>query len=729
MRVLRYTLFLLLAPILTWSQYEGNFPPPDTPAVIRAVKAVGKIALDGVPDETDWLNAPPIKDFFRVEPKQGGAYQFTTEMRVLFDDKHLYVSVFCTDSLGKKGIRVQDFRRDFRFGENDIFFFQLDPQNLRRYCVSFQTTPIGTQRDAQVFDDNIVDNDWDALWAVKTHIAQNGWSAEFSIPFKSLRYELPPDGQTASWGFSASRLARRTYEQTVFPPVPQSFSPYRMTYAARLEGLELPKPALNLRINPYALYNFEKRGDEPDAGTAKIGADLKWAVNSHAVLDMTLNTDFAQADVDRAVNNLTRFNVFFPERRQFFLENSGIFPSDGSSIYPFFSRTIGLANSQFNANPVPIDIGFRWNDRNEKRTLSALYVHQRATPNQGGANFSLARYQKNLGQQNNIGLLFTHRYDEKSDLLSDNHNSTLTIDGLLRPNDTWTVKWMLSGSYDENSGQVGHAGNLFTGIQRNNMYAGWVTKWVSRHYQPGMGFVAANNFINHNPGGYFIWRPKKEKSLIRRADPGLFVDYFQNASDGKLQQLELFIFPVYLWLRDNTFIRAEVVPTWQRIDFEFAPLGIPISQGDYAYLRYFLTVTSDQSRKFAANTGARFGQFYNGNLLTFYAGIRFAPSHHAVLTFDYELNEAKNLGTASTDKTVHLYSGGLRVALNAQLQGTAFYQFNSLDKTGRWNARLSWEYQPLSFLFLVFNDTRSDLGLNRFQNTGVIAKINWMKQF
>lgn len=725
--------FLMSLPLCVWSQYEGNFQPPDTPMVVRAMRATGKIDLNGLLDEPDWQKAHVVSDFFRIEPKQGGPYDFKTEMRVLFDDKNLYVGVFCADSSGKKGMRVQDFRRDFSFGENDIFFFQLDPQNLRRYCVSFQTTPIGTQRDAQVFDDSVIDSDWDALWAVKTQMTDKGWSAEFSIPFKSLRYELPPEGQTASWGFSASRLTRRAYEQTVFPPVPQTFSPYRMTYAARLEGLELPKPALNLRINPYALYSFEKRslnGAGPtNAGKPEFGADAKWAINSHAVLDLTINTDFAQADVDRAVNNLTRFNIFFPERRQFFLENSGIFPTSGRQIAPYFSRTIGLSNSQFNAEPVPIDAGIRFNDRNEKRAWSGLYLHQRATDAQGGASFALARFQQNFGKQNNVGALLTHRYDEAGNNAGSNHNTTLTADVFMRPNDNWTIHFMLSGSRDESAGQLGHAGSFFTGLRLINMYAGYVGKWVSPGYLPRMGFTFGQDVVLHSPGGYYIWRPKKENSLIRRADPGFFFNYYHNVSDGGFQQLEWYIFPIYQWFRDNSFIELSFTPTWQNIDFTFTPLGILIPQGRYFYTRYRVLYNSDQSRKLSGTFRAEFGNFYNGRLLTLTAGARYAPSPRAVLTLDYELNRANDLGENAQDKSVHLYSGGLRVALNAQLQGTAFYQFNSLDKTGRWNARLSWEYQPLSFLFIVFNDTRNDLGLNRFEQTGVVAKLNWMKQF
>ncbi len=713
---------------------DMNFIPPQNPSIIKAIKTTAKITLDGSLNETDWQHTVPISgsDFFRMEPKQGGDFEFKTSVSLLFDEKNLYVGVFCEDSLGKKGVRVQDFRRDFIYGENDIFYFQLDPQNLRRYCVSFQTTPLGTQRDVQVFDDDFKDNDWDALWSVKSKMLENGWSAEFAIPFKSLRYELPKAGEAVSWGFTAARLARRTYEQTVFPPIPQAFSPYRMTYAALLEGLELPKPALNLRLNPYFLYSYEKKTvndtEIPGTNASKLGGDVKWAVNSHAVLDMTFNTDFAQADVDRAVNNLTRFNVFFPERRQFFLENSGIYPSDGSSIYPFFSRTIGLANSQFNAAAVPIDAGVRFNDRNEKRTLSALYVHQRGTDEQGGASFGLARFQKNFGKQNNFGAMLTHRFDEVKGQFAGNHNTTLTADFFLRPNDSWTVSGFWSGSRDEGADKLGHAGNLFAGLNLNKMYAGWVTKWVTQDYLPGMGFTFANNVIHHNPGGYFIWRPKKEKSLFRRGDPGCFVNYYHNASDGKFQQADLYIFPVYQWFRDNSFLEISFFPTWQNIDFDFSPLDITVPQGRYFYVRNFLQYNTDRSRKLSGSVSANFGKFYDGRLATIATDLRIAPSPHIALTLDYELNHAKSLGDNATDKDVHLYSAGLRLALNPKLQGTVFYQYNSLNKTGRWNARVSWEYHPLSFLYVVFNDTRGDLGFDRFSSTGVIGKISLMHQ-
>ena len=369
-----------------------------------------------------------------MEPRQGGDYLYDTKVSLLYDEKNLYVGAFCKDSLGRKGIRVQDLRRDFKWGENDIFFVQLDPQNLKQYCVSFQTTPYGNQRDLQNFNDSNTDNDWNALWSVRTHRTDSGYFAEFAIPFKSIRYDEVPDGQSPTWGITFSRLARRDYEQTVFPAIPQSFSPYRMTYAARLEGLELPEPSANVRIEPYTLYQYDQTEDgdtQNSNGELKLGGDVKWAINSHSVLDLTFNTDFAQADVDRAVNNLERFNIFFPERRQFFLENSGIWAgANNNSVVPFFSRKIGL-NGSFNAEPARIDAGTRYTMRNEKRSIAGLYIHQAETDKSPGASFMAGRYLQNYGNENNIGVMVTHRLDQQSTELGvqQSNNTTVSLDG------------------------------------------------------------------------------------------------------------------------------------------------------------------------------------------------------------------------------------------------------------------------------------------------------------
>ncbi|MBX2915808.1 MAG: carbohydrate binding family 9 domain-containing protein [Cyclobacteriaceae bacterium] len=725
--------FLLFILLNNWVMLtaQTNFDPPAIAPSFRATPTFESITLDGKLSESSWQLAEVVKDFFRMEPRQGGKYLYETEVRVLFDKRNLYFGVFCKDSVGRKGIRVQDYRRDFIYGDNDVFYLQLDPQNLKRYCVSFQTTPLGTQRDLQAFDDTNRDSDWDALWRVRTHVTDSGYYAEFAIPFKSLRYDKQTD--SASWGVTFARMARRDYEVTAYPQIPQAYSPYRMTYAAQMKGLVLPPPSANIRIQPYGLVQYTKNRSATEQITEstewKAGGEIKWAITPHSVLDVTFNTDFAQADVDRAVNNLTRFNVFFPERRQFFLENSGVYAGANiEGINPFFSRTIGLANSQFNAGSVPIDAGLRFTDRTQKRTWAGMYVRQRATDFQGAANFGVMRYLKNYGKQNNMGAMITHRLDETDPEkgLLQQQNTTVTVDGFIRPDDTWTIQYLASASRDNTNDSLGFAGSFYAGRFLPKWYYGWVSKVVSEKYVPGMGFVFAQNTIHHNPGGYFIWRPRKWK-FIRRFDPGFFVNYYHDANDLSFQQADLYLFPIYTIFQDGSFFEYAITPTWQNINFNFNILGIPIAQATYYYTRHRLNYRTDQSKKIAMNGSYEFGDYYNGKLATTNVGARIAPIPNIAITFNYEYNDFAAVGSELRNQYTSLLTGGLRLAWDANIQAAVFYQYNSFNDQGRWNVRGSWQFAPLSFLYLVFNETNFTTSLER--NQSAICKISYLKQF
>lgn len=723
-------LYFTCIPFITNAQ--ESFEPAIVAPVFHAKEVSGPITMDGKLNEDSWKKVEPVTDFFRMEPRQGGDYLHKTTVKVLFDKRSLYFGIFCRDTLGRKGIRVQDFRRDFEYGENDVFYLQLDPQNLKRYCVSFQTTPLGTQRDVQVFEDTFEDNDWDALWRVKTHLVDSGYFVEFAIPFKSLRYDKEKS-DSVSWGVTFARMARRDYEVTVFPKIPQAYSPYRMTYAAQMKGLKLPAPSANIRIQPYALYQFNKNTNSERNVTEsydwKVGGEVKWALTPHSVLDVTFNTDFAQADVDRAVNNLTRFNVFFPERRQFFLENSGVYAGANiEGIKPFFSRTIGLSNSQFNADPVRIDAGIRFTDRTPRRSIAAVYVHQQATADQGASNFGVIRYLKNYGKQNNVGIMLTHRLDEGSARQGflQHNNSTISLDGFIRPDNTWTIQYLATASRDNSNDSIGLAGSFYAGRALPKWYYGLSTKVVDKKYVPGMGFVFANNTIHYSPGMYHIWRPAKWK-FIRRFDPGFFLNYYQNAHDLSFQQADLYLFPVFIVFQNGSFFEYAITPTWQNINFNFDVLNISIAQKEYYYTRHKISYNTDQSKKYSGKGSFEFGNYYNGNLQTTTAGIRVAPIPHIALTIDYEYNNFKAVGSERVSKSATLITSGLRLAWNANIQMSVFYQYNSYNEQGRWNVRGSWQFAPLSFMYIVFNETSFENSPVRSQST--ICKVSYLKQF
>ena len=507
-----------------------------------------------------------------------------------------------------------------------------------------------------------------------------------------------------------------------------------MTYAAKLSGIDVPPPSANVRIEPYTLFQYDnltEGGNNNSDNEFKLGGDIKWAINPRSVLDLTFNTDFAQADVDRAVNNLERFNIFFPERRQFFLENSGIWAGGlQQSIRPFFSRRIGLQGS-FNAETAPIQVGSRFTQRTEKQSIAGLYVRQGDTEDSPVSNFAVARYLRNYGRENNVGVMVTHRLDEASSelALASNNNTTITMDGQIRPTSEWDIQYLFSTSIDEQTQESGYAGRIFVGNTTNKFYLGWVTECTDENYNPGMGFIRQNNVIRHNPGGYYIWRPKNT-DWIRRWDPGVFINFNHNATDPfSFQQASLYIFPIYLWFKDNSFFQIAITPTWQNINFSFAPLGLPIEQGHYYYARYTIEYNTDQSKKWSFGTTYNFGEFYNGKRSTIQISGRIAPLPHTALTMDYEYNDLRGVGIAEQNLSTHLITLGSRFALNPRLLLSAFYQYNSFDEQGRWNIRASWEYQPLSFIYIVFNDARINSLDEPFQERQVISKLTLVKQF
>ncbi|HAP60988.1 MAG TPA: hypothetical protein DCR93_16300, partial [Cytophagales bacterium] len=260
------------------------------------------------------------------------------------------------------------------------------------------------------------------------------------------------------------------------------------------------------------------------------------------------------------------------------------------------------------------------------------------------------------------------------------------------------------------------------------LYFNYAVDFIDDRYNPGIGFVRQRNLISHNPGAYYIWRPKTDR--IRRWDPGVFATFNHDAADpSRFQQANLYIFPVYAWFKDNSFLEISMFPTWQNINFDFAPLGISIAQGQYFYTRYFIRYNTDQSKKWSLGGTADFGRFYNGNRTGFFAFGRLAPIPHVALTASYEYNNLQELGEAMEDLETHLVTVGSRFAVNPRLQLSAFYQYNSFDGQGRWNVRGSWEYLPLSFVYLVYNNTQINTLDDPFSEQQFIGKITFLRQF
>ena len=723
------------------------FAPSQKRRTIQAVEISDKLKIDGRLDEADWLRGKPARKFVQVDPKQGRPATFDTDVRVLYNRQYLYIAAINHDSLGRRGLRSPNFKRDFSNQAHDLFGVVIDGFNDRRNGATFATNPYGTQRDMLSFDDVLYDIDWDGFWKVRTTRTDSGWVAEMQIPWQTLRYARSADS-TQSWGINFFRNRRYSNESSSWSPYPRAFTSSRVAYAGLITGLKPPPPSTNIRIQPYLLLSDDRySGTEVGYGQAaklKIGGDLKWAINPNTVLDLTLNTDFAQADVDRQVNNITRFSVLFPERRAFFLENASLFGAglpgntnsgEGGSmvIQPFFSRTIGLATLPDGTSaPVPIDAGARVVYRSLNRNYGGMIIRQRGITGSPTTDFFVGRYAENIGRQNRIGGLFTLKNVHNSDSIRGRQNATLAIDGFFRLNQTLSYSAMAIGTLSSGSTtDQGMAAYSQLTYRTNQIVAWWTESLVTKSFNPEMGFVSRSDVIATTPGAYLVNRGKWLPKWVRGFEPGAFFEFYHKASTGYLQEAQYNFNPIWLTFQNGGNIGLFVNPTFQRLDDgDYRPLGLSIASGKYRYVRYSIMFSTDPSKKLSFQFNGETGRYYDGRLNYGRGSMIVAPIPHMSFTMSGELNEFKNVGGYSG--TIGLYSVESRMAVNPRLQLISFYQRNTYTDKDVWNVRLAWEFQPLSFLYIVYNHgafAGSLRATDRQQEQHIIGKLSYLKQF
>ncbi len=714
---------VLVVPQILFAQ--DTFAPPEEKKIFISTKSVNSIKIDGKLIEADWNRAQAITEFIQKNPDQGSPSTYKTEVRILYDEDYLYVGAI--NYQPKSEVIVQNLERDFNYFQNDLFGIAIDGFLDQRNSTVFQITPLGSLRDMQVIDGNRDNEDWNASWKTETTVHEDRWVAEIAIPWKILRY---PEGSN-KFGVIFARNIRSLNEFTSLPAVPRSVTVYRMEYEAILDGLKTPPPSTNIQINPYALgdYQYVDNGSNTKSDIEpKIGGDIKWGINSNSVLDLTFNTDFAQAEADAQVVNLNRFSVFFPERRQFFLENSDLFnPSITTWIRPFFSRRIGLSN---NGTPIPIDAGARFINQNSDYRLGALAIRQRSIDGNPASNFGVLRYTRNLSGQSRLGGMFTYRNDEQINATSARNNFTYTVDGLHRFNQSFRVQGMLSASYDDVS-KDGLGGQFIISYTNNLLYIG-LLEYYNRNYNPGVGLEILNdNYIMTSPAINLDLRPDWLPSFIRSYNPGAYAYIFHSSVDGS----HLFSYggtsPINFDFQDGSNVSFTIEPNRQDLETSFFPVGIEVAPGTYNYIRYYVNASTNPSAKISAAVNTSFGSFYDGNLERYTFLTRIAPIPHIEFEGSYQLTRIQDLGVTEEDEETHLFRFGPRLAINPRLLFSGLYQYNSSSDLHAVNARVSWEFLPLSYVYLVLNSSLIDNSdpLQRLNQQQYIAKISYVHQF
>lgn len=732
-------LFTSTALQITPAYGQDVFAPNDEPFKAHATYTAREPAVDGRLTGPEWEQASLLTNFIQVEPRQGEPSEFRTEVRLLYSNEHLYVGVYCADPRGTEALRAPNLKRDFTWLQHDTFAIGLDGFNDKRNSITFATNPYGAQKDYLSFDAVLFDESWNGLWEVKTSRSDSGWVAEFEIPFKTLRYPVQTNKQQV-WGINFVRLRRMSNEISAWSPYPRSFGFNRMEYAGVLEGLDVPDPSSNIQVNPY----FLTRNDEMDdinsdnlRGTDfKPGGEIKWAVTPNTVIDFTANTDFAQAEADVQVNNVSRFSVLFPEKRSFFLENASLFGAgltgigDGTGgdmqILPFFSRRIGLDPA---GNPIPINAGLRAVHRSVQRNAGILYMHQRPSDHTPGKHVAVGRYVQNIGKQNRLGILTT-----MSAASEDNEyvNWLGAVDGFFRLGEAHSVNTMVMQSGYTDDGSSGIAGYLQYLYTSNSVKAWWTQSVVSGQFNPELGFVSRENTIATTPGIFAnlrgAWIPFRD--VIRSFQPGVEMAWYHQASSRLLTERNVRFYPFWINLQNGGSAKYSVSWNYQNLTTDFFPLGIAIGEGAYTYSRHTFALNSDASRSLSYSLQHEFGSFYDGRLASTEINLTAAPIPHINLQLGFNRNTFRNVGVENTSEAINLYTVQSRLALNPQLQLTGLYQRNTQHGTDAFNIRFAWEYNPLSYIYLVFN-SREFLNNNNLiqREINAIIKLTYLVQF
>lgn len=737
--MLHFLKFPLLATFFLFSYCtfsQDVFAPLKNKPEIQMTPIESSLTIDGRMSESEWNLAKPILLNYQVEPFQGNNASFKTEVRILGNKQYLYVSAINYDTIGKKKFRSPNLKRDYDFGSNDLFGIAIDGFKDKRNAIVLQSNAYGVQRDLLSFDDRQFDIDWDGLYKVRTQRTDSSWVVEFAIPWQTLRYPKSSSNSNQDWGLNFFRLRRSSNELSVWSPHPRAFSPLRMDYAGVLKSINPPKTSTtNLRIVPYSILSRDKdNGSEvgfKEFSSIKFGGEIKWAINPNNILDLTVNTDFAQADVDLQVNNVSRFSVFFPERRQFFLENASLFGSGlepvdevlGGSmvIQPFFSRTIGL---DANVQPIQIKGGARYVHRSDAQNFGAILVQQGAGDGVDYTNFGVGRFSQNFGKQNRLGGILTYKQNPLQT------QSTSSMDAFVRFSDVLSYSGMVSLTQDSQTGNAALAQYNQFFYRTNQLNAYWTQTTVNKDYLPAMGFVSRTNILSNSQGGYYNLRKNWFPKWIRSVEPGVYTEFYHSLTSSQLVERKILFTPFWSNLQNGGIIGIYGESSFQNLEEKFSPLNIPIEKGEYHYFRQGIVISTDRSKKYSFLGTYDFGGFYNGYSNYYNLKFNFAPIPHVNVGFTYDRNEFKGVGIQKEDKNVDLFMIESRLALNPRVQLIGFYQQNTLNDLHVLNIRFSYEYQPLSFIYIVFNESDysgSDATLQK--QSRFLSKISFLKQF
>ena len=699
---MRYLLLLLLClPFITASAQKKN-----SSYQLHIRKATSAIHIDGELNEQAWKDADVADNFFMVLPMDTSHAKVKTAVRMTYDAQNVYVMAVCY--LNNPGpYMVESLRRDFNFGKNDNFIFFIDPFDDRTNGFTFGANAAGAQWDGSLYSGGTADLSWDNKWVSVVKNYPDKWIFEAAIPFKTIRYKK---GIT-NWGINFSRLDIKVAEKSSWTPVPRQFPTASLAYTGTLVWDAAPPDAgANISIIPYVLGGLTKDYDHKTPTTYRkdIGADAKIALSSSLNLDLTVNPDFSQVEVDKQVTNLDRFELFFPEKRQFFLENADLFANFGyTNIRPFFSRRIGLG--------VPISYGARLSGSLDKNWRIGLMDMKTKSENKTGLpsqNFTVLALQRRVFARSNIRLMLVNKQSLNYDPLKDTskpayslYNRNLGLEyNLASANNSFFGKAMFIKSFSPGvkSGDFTHAANLQ--YTNKKWTVSWQHEYVGKNFNAEVGYVPRNNYIKLNPIVNYLFFPKQGKILSH--GPLVSSTYYFNKNFHQTDNETYLDYKVSLRNQGtfDTWIAHDYVELLKPFDPTNSGKDTLATGTKHRWNAWGTSYTSKPQQLFTYAFSSRYGGYYNNGTrlnLTADLGYRFQPFVNITLSTSYNhIDLPKPWGV--TD--FWLIGPRVDVTLTNTFFFTAFIQYNNQQKNVNLNTRMQWRYKPASDFFIVYTD-------------------------
>jgi hypothetical protein len=731
MRAFFFVTFILFDVYFIVAQSDKQFSIHKTTEIIK---------LDGILNEGCWSKCEKINQFWQNFPYDTSLAKTQTEAFVCYDDNNLYIAAVCHDTLKGKYV-IQSLKRDFSYPVSDAFVVTIDPFSDKINGFSFGVNPYGVQREGLVASGGGqgVSTDWDNKWFSFVKQDSGFWCVEMQIPFKTLRFK----NNISEGRINLSRNDLKRNENSTWVRVPRQFNISSLAFTGKMRWDEAPiRKGSNIAIIPYAIGRVSRDyiSDTKEKWEGNAGADAKIAVTTGLNLDLTLNPDFSQVEVDRQVTNLTRFSLFFPERRQFFIENSDLFAQFGfRQIRPFFSRMIGLKNG----NIIPIYGGFRLSgkpNKNWRIGIMDLQTAPFAKVDTTSGNYFVAAAQRNLFNRSNLAFILVNKENfSKANYLFNHYHRLVGVDfNLASANNRWMGKFFFHHSLSPTKNENAFAHASFLLYNSENLRVEWNHEYVDENYNAEAGFVPRQTQFNSITGKaqkMTYWRLEPQfqywyypkNSIINKTGPQIVYDAYYNK---KLEQTdEMINLGYFINFTNSASFAFHAIRNYTKLlfptDITFSGQREKLDTGKYYYTNYEAEFKSNQRKTMNALVRASYGTYFTGTKTSYVAEINMRLQPYAIISLAYTRDEI-NMPYLNKAVQLDLIGPKIELSFTKSLFFTTFLQYNSQINNFNINARFQWRFRPMSDVYIVYTDNYNSINFGEKNRALVVKFVYWL---